>query len=163
MTPGLSYRGTHAKHVQQQGAKWDEVKVAWRWMHNEELYGAVFLTNIIWVMKSWRMRWDGHVACMGREKVHTGFWWGNLRERGHLEDLNIDGSIILKMYLQELRWRAWSWFKCLMIWTGGRLFHMQKWTWHINLLVCVHKDKNVYFAIKMFIGTLQLIMSHMLI
>jgi hypothetical protein len=25
-----------------------------------------------------------------------GFWWGNLRERGHLEVLSIDESIILK-------------------------------------------------------------------
>jgi len=23
--------------------------------------------------------------------VYTGFWWGNLRERGHLEDLGLDG------------------------------------------------------------------------
>jgi hypothetical protein len=29
-------------------------------------------------------------------EVHTGFWWGNLRETGHLEDLNIDEGIILK-------------------------------------------------------------------
>ena len=29
-------------------------------------------------------------------EVHTGFWCGNLRERGHLVDLGIDGSLILK-------------------------------------------------------------------
>jgi len=23
--------------------------------------------------------------------VYTGFWWGNLRERDHLEDLGVDG------------------------------------------------------------------------
>jgi hypothetical protein len=34
--------------------------------------------------------------------VHTGFWWGNLRERDHLEDLDIDGRIILK-------WIFWKW------------------------------------------------------
>jgi len=28
--------------------------------------------------------------------VHTGFWWWNLRERHHLEDLGTDGGIILK-------------------------------------------------------------------
>jgi hypothetical protein len=39
---------------------------------------------------------------MGREsfalggEVHTGFWWGNLRERDHFEDPGVDGSIILR-------------------------------------------------------------------
>ena len=33
---------------------------------------------------------------MGRGEVHRGFWWGNLRERDHLEDPGVDGSIILK-------------------------------------------------------------------
>jgi hypothetical protein len=29
-------------------------------------------------------------------EVHTGIWWGNLRERDHLDDLGIDGRIIFK-------------------------------------------------------------------
>ena len=28
--------------------------------------------------------------------MHTGFWWGKLRERGHLEDPGIDERIILR-------------------------------------------------------------------
>jgi hypothetical protein len=27
--------------------------------------------------------------------MHTGFWRGNLKERGHLEDTGLDGRIIL--------------------------------------------------------------------
>jgi len=26
--------------------------------------------------------------------VHTGFWWGDLMEGGHLEDLGVDGRIL---------------------------------------------------------------------
>jgi len=29
-------------------------------------------------------------------ELHTGFWWGNLRGKDHLEDISIDGRIILK-------------------------------------------------------------------
>jgi hypothetical protein len=32
----------------------------------------------------------------GRVEVHTGFWWGNLRIRDHLEDPDIGGRIILR-------------------------------------------------------------------
>jgi hypothetical protein len=32
----------------------------------------------------------------GREEVHTGFWWGNLRERDHLGDLGVDGWLFSK-------------------------------------------------------------------
>jgi hypothetical protein len=29
-----------------------------------------------------------------RVEVNTGFWWGNLRERNHLEDLGLAGDDI---------------------------------------------------------------------
>jgi hypothetical protein len=33
---------------------------------------------------------------MGGGEVHSGFWWGDLREGDHLEDVDVDGMIILK-------------------------------------------------------------------
>ena len=38
------------------------------------------------------MKWAGHVERMERGE----FWWGNLRERYHLEDQGVDGRIILR-------------------------------------------------------------------
>jgi hypothetical protein len=53
--------------------------------------------NIIQVIKSRSMRLAGHVACIReRRGIYIGVWWGNLRERDHLEDLGIDGRIILR-------------------------------------------------------------------
>jgi len=34
-------------------------------------------------------------------KVHTGFWRGDLREKDHLEDLGIDGRVILKWIFKK--------------------------------------------------------------
>jgi hypothetical protein len=57
--------------------------------------------NIIRVIKARRMRWAGHVARMVRGEVHTGFWWGDLREGGHLKDSGVDGRIILKWFYKK--------------------------------------------------------------
>jgi len=35
--------------------------------------------------------------------VLTGFWWGNLRERDHLEYLGVDGKIMFKWIFSKVR------------------------------------------------------------
>jgi hypothetical protein len=50
------------------GPKRDEVTEEWRKLHNEELTDLYSRRNIIWVIKSRRMRWTGHVARMGEEE-----------------------------------------------------------------------------------------------
>jgi len=47
--------------------------------------------DIVRVIKSRRIRWAGHVARMGEERVYIGSWWGNRRERDDCGHLGVDG------------------------------------------------------------------------
>jgi len=52
--------------------------------------------------------------------VYTGFWWGNLRERDHLEDPGIDGRRILRWFFRKWDEGVWTGLIWLRIGTGGR-------------------------------------------
>ena len=53
------------------GSKRDKVTGEWRKLHNEELSDLYSLPNVVWVVKSRGMRWEGHVARMGEGRgVH---------------------------------------------------------------------------------------------
>jgi hypothetical protein len=78
------------------GPKREEAIEEWRILSNEELNVLYSSPTIVWVIKSRRMRWMGHVARMGRQKMCIqSFWWGKQRKGDHLEELDVDGSIIL--------------------------------------------------------------------
>jgi hypothetical protein len=48
------------------------------------------------------MIWAMHVPRIGdRRELHTGFWWGNIRQRDRFEDLNVNGRILLKLVLKK--------------------------------------------------------------
>jgi hypothetical protein len=79
----------------------DKVTEEWRKLHSEELSDLYYSPNIVRVIKSRRIRWVGHVARTGREKLYTGFWWENLKKRDDLED---PGARII------LRWIFRKWF-----------------------------------------------------
>ena len=88
-----------------------------RKMHIEELNDLYSLPKIVRMVKSRRMRWAGHVARMG--EGYTVFGWGNLRERDHWGDPDVDGRTILRWIFRN--WKGvvgtgWSW---LRIGTGG--------------------------------------------
>ena len=60
----------------------------------------------------WRRELESSTVC-------TGFWWGNLREKDHWGDPDVDGRIILRRIFRK--WEGvvgteWSW---LRIGTGG--------------------------------------------
>jgi len=55
----------------------------------------------------------------GRKEVYIGFWWGNVRERDHLEDSGLVGKIILKCFFRKWDVGLWNVSSWLRIGTGG--------------------------------------------
>jgi hypothetical protein len=51
--------------------------------------------------------------------VHTGLWWGRLDGKNHLEDVGVDGWIILKCIYKNWDGEAWARLIWLRIGTGG--------------------------------------------
>ena len=78
------------------GYKRDEIRKEWIKQQSEMLNDLYCSPNIFRVTKSRIIRWMGHVACMWERRGVYRVWWGNLRERGHLEDPGIGGKIILR-------------------------------------------------------------------
>jgi hypothetical protein len=50
------------------GPKWHEVTGEWRKLCSEKLHNLYSFPNIIRHIKSRRMRWLGHVVCIGEEE-----------------------------------------------------------------------------------------------
>jgi hypothetical protein len=55
----------------------------------------------------------------GRGTVCTGFCWGNLRERDHLEDPDMDRRIILRWIFRRWNVEVWAGLMWLRIRIGG--------------------------------------------
>ena len=56
-----------------------------------------------------------------RREVRTRCWWGNPKERDHLEGLGLNGGIILKSVYEKQDARAWTGLIWLRIGTSSRL------------------------------------------
>jgi hypothetical protein len=58
-----------------------------RWVDNIKMdLREIGWGGIVWtgrMTKSRRMRWAGHVARMGRNGMHRGYWWESQKERDH--------------------------------------------------------------------------------
>jgi hypothetical protein len=73
----------------------------WRKLHNKELNYLYSSPKIVWVIKSRRMRWAGHIARMGERRGVHGVLVGKLRESDHLGDPGVDGIIILRWIFRK--------------------------------------------------------------
>jgi len=84
------------------GPRRDEVTAEWRILHNEELNDLYSSPDIVWVIKSRRMRWTGHVARMGEKRGVYRVLVGKLegkRPLGRPRHRWVDN---IRMYLREV-------------------------------------------------------------
>ena len=83
------------------GAKRDEVIRGWRKIHNEELNDLYCSPNIFRMIKSRRMRWAGHVACVEDRRVVYRVVVGKPECKRSLGRLRCRWEYNIKMDLQE--------------------------------------------------------------
>ena len=83
---------------------------------NEQLHDLYCSPNAIWMVKLKKNKMGGACGTYGgRGEAHTGFWWGNLRERDRLEDLCVDEKNNVEWIFSEIRLMVHSGFSRLRI------------------------------------------------
>ena len=100
------------------GLKRDKVTGKWKKLLNEELK-ELYSPTIVQVIKAKRIRWAGHVVCMGERRGICRVWWGNLRERDHWGDPGIDGRKILRWIFRKWDVGVWNGSSWIRIGAGG--------------------------------------------
>jgi len=112
-------RGNIAQHTKRVfGRRRDEVTGEWRRLHNAELNDLYSSPNIVRVIKSIIMRWDGHVALMGEERGVYRVLVGKLEGKRPLGRPRRRWVDNIRMDLQEVAcgWTGLGWPR---IRTGG--------------------------------------------
>jgi hypothetical protein len=89
------------------GPKRDEVTGEWRKLHNEELHNLYSFSNIIRQVRSRRMRWAGHVSCMGKERKVYKVLVGKPEGKGPFRRPKHRWEGGIKMDLGEIDWGEW--------------------------------------------------------
>jgi hypothetical protein len=91
------------------GSKRDEVTVEWRKLHNEDLHDLYSSPNIVWVIKSRRMRWAGNVARMWEGRGVYRVLVGKSKGKRTVGRPWCRWENNIKMYLQEVGCEFMDW------------------------------------------------------
>jgi hypothetical protein len=86
------------------GPETDEVTGQWRNWYNGELHNLYSSSNIVRQIKSRRMRWAGHVACVGEGRNVYRVLVGKPEGRRPLERPRHRWEDGIKMDLREIVW-----------------------------------------------------------
>jgi hypothetical protein len=92
----------------------------WRKLHNEELHDLYYSPNIVWMKKSRRIRWVGHVAQMGEERGVYRVLVGKHERKGPLGRPRHRWKDNIRMNLQEVGCGVWTGLGWLRIETGDK-------------------------------------------
>jgi len=90
------------------GPERDEVTWEWRKLHIEELNDLYSSPSIVRVIKSKRMRWAWHVACMGERRGVYRVLEVKPEGKRPLEDPEVDWRRILRWFFRYLNVKAWT-------------------------------------------------------
>jgi hypothetical protein len=91
------------------GPNSDEVTGEWRRLHNGELHNLYSSPDIIRQIKSRRMRWAGHVACIGEGRNVYRVLVGKPEGKRPLERPRRKWEDGIKMNLREIGCRGVQW------------------------------------------------------
>jgi hypothetical protein len=87
----------------------DDVTRDWRRLHNEELSDLYSSPSIIWVIKSRKMKWAGHVTCKGYKRGACRVLLGKPGGKRPLGRPLQRWENNFKMDHQELGWEGMDW------------------------------------------------------
>jgi hypothetical protein len=87
----------------------DEIIGGWRKLRNEVLHNLFFLPNITRTIKSRRMRWTGHVACIGKNRNAYSVLVGKPEEKRPLGRHRRRLEDNIKMNLRGIGWDNMDW------------------------------------------------------
>jgi hypothetical protein len=93
------------------GPKRDEVTGEWTKLHNEELHILFSSPNIIRQIKSRRIRWAGHVACMGEERNVYRALMGKPEGKRPLGRPRRRWEDVISMDLRQIGWGSVDWIQ----------------------------------------------------
>jgi hypothetical protein len=99
----------------------------WRKLHNDELHSLYSSLNIVRVIKSRRMRWVGHVACMGEGRGVYMVFVGRPEGKRPLGRARPSGENNITMDFREIGINGSNW-----IWLAWDRVH---WWAFLNMVV----------------------------
>jgi hypothetical protein len=93
------------------GPKRNEVMGEWMKWQNEELHNLYSSPDIIRQLKSRRMRWAGHVACMGEDRKVYKVLVGKPEGKRALGRPRHRWEFGIRMDLREIGWEGVDWIR----------------------------------------------------